>query len=183
MRKAIVIGIILSIAVLIAVVVYLFNTKREGFQASDPFKARMDEIKGSDLSTLPYDTLTDGGVYMIAGKVKTEVSRNVYEWIWKLYTSKEANRTRGYFTSNKNDANIFILKYGTRGASGRCAGYQVHDKDNSYLSQVTKENYNFKFVTSGNSGLFVDSYCCNKSIWKNDYDRRLSESKSKHKIY
>ena len=75
MRKAIVIGIILSIAVLIAVVVYLFNTKREGFQASDPFKARMDEIKGSDLSTLPYDILTDGGVYMIAGKVKTEVSK------------------------------------------------------------------------------------------------------------
>jgi hypothetical protein len=36
MRKAIVIGIILSIAVLIAVVVYLFNTKKEGFQSSNP---------------------------------------------------------------------------------------------------------------------------------------------------
>jgi hypothetical protein len=160
MRKAIVIGIILSIAVLIAVVVYLFNTKKEGFQASDPFKARMVEIKDSDLNQLQYDTLTEGGVYMLAGKVNGK---------WKLYTSKEANRTRGYFTEIKDDADIFILKRGTRGGSGRCEGYEVHNKDNRYLNQVTRNNYAFQFVTAGNPGLFVDSYYRNDSNPKFGY--------------
>ena len=56
MRKAIVIGIILSIAVLIAVVVYLFNTKREGFQSSD--------IK-SKLINLPGEKLENGKSYIV----------------------------------------------------------------------------------------------------------------------
>jgi len=57
MRKAIVIGIILSIAVLIAVVVYLFNTKKEGFQdnSGKTIKQLVNEI--------PLESLQDGETY------------------------------------------------------------------------------------------------------------------------
>ena len=48
MRKAIVIGIILSIAVLIAVVFYIYNTKMEGFEASNS----LDRIKSAKAETL-----------------------------------------------------------------------------------------------------------------------------------
>ena len=50
MRKAIVIGIILSIAVLIAVVFYIYNTKMEGFEASNSLF--LDKINLAEAETL-----------------------------------------------------------------------------------------------------------------------------------
>ena len=101
MRKAIVIGIILSIAVLIAVVVYLFNTKREGFQ-SDDIQKKLTEQSGEKLENgksyiVRFNSEYRENTYL--GEVKIEQSLKSYlpNWtnqvVYPVY-----NESRGAWT-------------------------------------------------------------------------------------
>ena len=87
MRKAIIIGIILSIAVLIAVVVYLFNTKREGFQSND--------IK-SKLISQPGEKLENGKSYIVRFnskyRINTFLGQVEIEKSLKSYLTKWTNQ-------------------------------------------------------------------------------------------
>ena len=69
MKGTIVIGIVLAVAVLIAVVFYIYNTKMEGFQSSNPLF--LDRIKSAKA-----ETLEDGKRYVV--RFNSAYAENTY---------------------------------------------------------------------------------------------------------